>query len=235
MTTIAFCQSSFGRRSVEQEFRAEHDAARRAGFETVLIDHDRARLGDGDNVARHLPESANPSTAVYRGWMLPPDGYATLYHALDRRGLRLVNDPRQYVFCHHLPNALAALGEATPQTWSVPLDPRSPAPVDELLDLAGTGPVIVKDYVKSEKHMWDDRVLHPGRSRPRGGAAGCGKLRPRTRGRPRGRAGAAAVRAAAGRRAAGCWVACQSRPSGERSGSTAACCCGARTTRCRRT
>ena len=160
MTAIAFCSGGVAMRP-ELSFKEEGEAARAAGFEVLAIDHDAAEQGEAEKVARHLQKQPGVVPTIFHGWMLNPAGYSTLYQALDRLGYRLINSPREYTLCHHLPHCLQALGDATPETWFVPWDGSGPAPIDELLDMAGSGPAIVKDYAKSEKHMWAKACFIP--------------------------------------------------------------------------
>lgn len=89
---------------------------------------------------------------VYRGWMMKPAEYAHVFEAHDRR---LVNTPEQYEHCHYLPRSYDVIREHTPRTvWSESTD---------IPDLStfGSRAVMLKDFVKSEKHAWLDACFIP--------------------------------------------------------------------------
>ena len=73
-------------RRPDEHFAAEADAARAAGLDVAVVDHDALTSGDGAGraVAR-VPEAAGP--AVYRGWMLRAGQYAAFADALAERGV----------------------------------------------------------------------------------------------------------------------------------------------------
>jgi uncharacterized protein CbrC (UPF0167 family) len=63
---------------------------------------------------------------------------------------------------HHLPESYTVIGEHTPKTvWSTSGSAFELAAVMELLAPFGDGAVIVKDYVKSQKHRWADASFIP--------------------------------------------------------------------------
>lgn len=98
------------------------------------------------------PFQGDDDVLVYRGWMLNPAEYARLYETHDRR---FVNSPEQYEHCHYLPRSYDVIREHTPKTvWS-----ESTAVPD--LSAFGARPVMLKDFVKSEKHAWLDACFMP--------------------------------------------------------------------------
>lgn len=160
MTTILFCSQPFSPRAVDTDFADELSAAKDAGFSTALFDHTRAADGDAAGAVGHVP--AEPTEAIYRGWMLRAPRYQELYEALRARGVSLVNDASAYRLCHHLPESYGALEGDTPRTTWLPL----PGAVDfdqvfERLRPFGSRPIIVKDFVKSQKHYWDEACFIP--------------------------------------------------------------------------
>lgn len=100
--------------------------------------------------------------AVYRGWMLRPDRYQALYDALLARGLRLINDPEAYRHAHHLPEAYPILEEWTARSvWTSLEGALDMAAVLRLVEVFGSRPILLKDYVKSRKHEWDEACFIP--------------------------------------------------------------------------
>ncbi|MEO7715656.1 MAG: ATP-grasp domain-containing protein [Capsulimonas sp.] len=134
-------------------------------FEALVYEDDPARA-----VARVAP-SEGEEIAVYRGWMMTPSQYASLSDALADRGVRLVNSPAEYRHCHYLPESYEAIEGQTPATvWLRWNGTASMDTVMELLRPFGARPIIVKDYVKSRKHEWDEACFIPDAS-DRTGAA----------------------------------------------------------------
>lgn len=161
--TLLFPADPFARRQPDEVYAAELEAAATLGLRTALLDFEA--LADDGSVARAvrwLPESSSECTAVYRGWMLRPERYGDLFLALVARGYRLITTPEQYALTHQLPNWYSLLEQWTPRSvWmSVgdALDPeRRTAALGDLVD----GPLIVKDYVKSQEHAWDEACFVP--------------------------------------------------------------------------
>lgn len=132
-------------------------AATHAGLTYELI-HFEA-IADQHNAARAVRDVSvhnTPELAVYRGWMLTAAEYKWLYDALLSRGIQLINNPRQYTYTHHLPENYHAIKELTPKTvWldtaGVALDYDL---INDMLLTFGSAPLILKDFVKSEKGYW---------------------------------------------------------------------------------
>jgi hypothetical protein len=100
--------------------------------------------------------------AIYRGWMLKPDEYARLYTALLQRNVQLINTPVQYKYAHYLPDNYETIRDFTPRTTFQKLE----GDFDfndfrQALKVFGDHPVIVKDYVKSQKHYWAEACFIP--------------------------------------------------------------------------
>lgn len=158
---IVFCAEPFTPTAPDAAYRDEVAAARAAGFATALIDFEA--LVDQRDVAaavRRVTPAEQPMRAVYRGWMLRPSLYAELFHALHERGITLINDPAAYTHTHYLPESYPVIAPYTPHT--VALAPNfAVADVFALLEPFGDRPVIVKDYVKSRKHEWQEACFIP--------------------------------------------------------------------------
>ena len=144
-------------REVDPFFAADAAAAkllsipyRLLSYETLLTDPDRAVCAI---------QSDDP-LGVYRGWMLTPEQYRTFYEALALFGTRLINDPSAYRHTHYLPESYPLIAQQTTRTiWlnaQTPLDQ-----IMERLRVFGTSPLILKDYVKSQKHYWNEACYIP--------------------------------------------------------------------------
>lgn len=157
---VLFCSDPFSPKAPEEAYAAEAAAATAAGFETALIDHEALVAGDAREATRRVRRPAQ--AAIYRGWMLTAALYAELHAALRAREVSLVTSPLAYRHCHHLPASYAAIEPWTPRSVWLPeaggfdLETLLPA----LASFEG-GPVVLKDYVKSCKHAWEEACFIP--------------------------------------------------------------------------
>ncbi len=162
MAHIVLCCDPLDRRVPDAAFAAEADAARRAGLQPLLVDHDALAAGD---MRAALGRAAHPAPgpAVYRGWMMRADAFARLHAALAARGIDLLTPPGAYAACHHLPEAHAHVGRWMPQTvWLEEADLDAPGALEATLAPFGTAAVTVKDWVKSQAAgYWDTACLIP--------------------------------------------------------------------------
>lgn len=142
---------------MDPAFEREAVAARAAGLTVGVVDHDAAAAGD-DACARDAPPG--PGRCVYRGWMLRPERYATLNAALVARGLSPLTSPAAYEAAHHLPRWYPLVEALTPRSvWLAGRPER--ADVVVAARAFGDAPLIVKDFVKSEKHLWAEACFVP--------------------------------------------------------------------------
>lgn len=147
-------------RSPDPAFAREAAAAGAAGFDLGVIDHDAAARGDAAEAVRLAPRG--PGRVVYRGWMLRPERFAALHGALAARGLKPLVDPAAYRAAHHLPGWYPTLQRVTPRSVWLPVE-AGLAP-EQVVDAArgfGDAALVVKDYVKSEKHLWAEACFVP--------------------------------------------------------------------------
>jgi hypothetical protein len=88
-------------RRPDEHFAAEA-AARDAGLDVALIDHDAlADPGGAEQAVARVPNAGG--TATYRGWMLRAAQYAALAAALEARDVTLRTSPAQYRRAHEVP------------------------------------------------------------------------------------------------------------------------------------
>lgn len=144
-------------RRVDEHFRAEADAARAAGHQVGLVDHDALVAGNTEHAVARLTAGATP--AVYRGWMLTASAYAGFEAALAARGITLRTSADQYQRGHELPGWYASLAPFTPtSTWTNGADRAS---FDTARTALGSGPAVLRDYTKSMKHYWAEAAFIP--------------------------------------------------------------------------
>ncbi|MBC8102690.1 MAG: ATP-grasp domain-containing protein, partial [Cytophagales bacterium] len=151
---------------LESAFAEEQYAATAAGMETALLDFEAlTEAGDARRAVRGVSSIAAPVPALYRGWMLSPTQYEQLYRALAAKNWLLINTPDSYRHAHFLPENYSILAGSTPETVWLPVTPGFQIEqVFPLLRRFGDSPVIVKDYVKSQKHHWNEACFIPAAS-----------------------------------------------------------------------
>ncbi|MFJ8209055.1 ATP-grasp domain-containing protein [Streptomyces sp. NPDC096033] len=159
---VLYCRDAFNPRRVDEHFALEAREVRARGGAVALIDHDALLRGDAREAVAQVP--AGLGRAWYRGWMIPSDRYAALAEALNRRGTELVVTPEQYRKAHELPGWYATFAEVTPASVWRPTEPGGMVTAEDLAALAAalpSGAGIVKDYVKSRKHEWEQACFIP--------------------------------------------------------------------------
>ncbi|WP_433326292.1 ATP-grasp domain-containing protein [Spirillospora sp. CA-294931] len=158
--TVLFCVDPLHPRRVEPHFSREAAAVRDHYGEIALVDHDVLRLGDAETAVGAVPRNLGP--VWYRGWMLTSEQYSALSVALKKRGATLLTHPEDYRRAHELPGWHDTFAGLTPHSVWCPLAPgESPRDLSELVRPLRGGPAIVKDYVKSRKHEWDEACFVP--------------------------------------------------------------------------
>ncbi|MCW2638811.1 MAG: hypothetical protein JWP76_1117 [Dactylosporangium sp.] len=159
---ILFCSDPLNVRRVDEHFAAEADTVRAAGGVVALVDHDALLGGDADAAVRRVPRDLG--LAWYRGWMIPTDRYQELSQALAGRGAGLLVSPDDYGRAHELPGWYDTFADVTPRSVWMPTEPGVVPSAEDLASLIaplGRGPAVVKDYVKSRKHDWDEACYLP--------------------------------------------------------------------------
>ena len=89
-----------------------------------------------------------------------------VHAALADRRVRLVNTPQEYTsgvtICHYLPRWYSLLEGDTPRSiWTEAEEDLSLPHLMDRLHVFGDSPVIVKDWVKSRKHEWQEACFIP--------------------------------------------------------------------------
>lgn len=159
---IIFCDSGFSRKEVDYMYAEEYKAAKSASLDIALINFEDLRKGEMVSALKRINECPETEAAIYRGWMLKPAEYARFYAALLQRNIQLINTPVEYKYAHYLPENYETIRDFTPRTTFQKLE----GDFDfndfrQLLKVFGDRPVIVKDYVKSQKHYWEEACFIP--------------------------------------------------------------------------
>lgn len=143
--TILFPASYFDGQKIDEDIQNEYEAALDTGlWDVVLFSYDKW-FHDGRLVlSKEIPSQV---TAVYRGWMMKEEQYASFYRKLQEKGITLVTDPKSYRYFHYFPHVYDAIRTDTPKMLAVPLGTEySLTDLQEKFDR-----FMVKDYVKSVK------------------------------------------------------------------------------------
>ena len=142
---VLFPSSYLHPNQVDEDLVSEYEAAIEIGCDVSLFDYDKW-VGDGKLVIRDAPDEE--CIVVYRGWMLKPEQYKTLYHKLlQEYGMQLVTSPDSYAKLHVFPNVYPYVKEDTSKILTYSFD-------DEIQidDVLGQFPrFMVKDFTKSVK------------------------------------------------------------------------------------
>jgi ATP-grasp domain-containing protein len=160
---VLFCSDPLEPETPDSAYEAEVSAAAHLGLEYALVDYE-ALVYERDPAKSARKVSTVPSLelSLYRGWMLTPESYAQLYHAIAARNIQLINDPAAYRRCHYLPESYDVIEGSTPRSVWVRTGPQpSINALMELLRPFGAAPVVVKDFVKSQKHYWEEACYIP--------------------------------------------------------------------------
>ncbi len=158
-----FCLNPLEPNKADPDFEEEYLAGEANGFSCLFFDYD-ALVSDGSiSIAiKRIKQSSTIVPIIYRGWMLTPQQYKALYDALLAKNYCMVNTPEAYQNCHYLPDSLKFIAAQTPKTVFEPYD--GSGSIERLLAKVkefGSAPVIIKDYVKSEKHDWATACFVP--------------------------------------------------------------------------
>lgn len=153
---VLFCCDYFTHSQPDSEYAVEYAAATALGLETYLFDFDAFVAGGEPRLRPSYPSKP----LIYRGWMLTVEQYARLHAALLQQGVTLVTSPEEYENAHHLPTWYHLVEPYTARSvWSrgIPDDYEK----QRLLKNFDHQPLIVKDYVKSRKHEWNQACFIP--------------------------------------------------------------------------
>jgi hypothetical protein len=158
---IIFCADPLNPKQVDSIYELEFETAQSMFASCHLIDFESLVAGLLQQAVRQVPTYQTEQHAIYRGWMLKPSKYQELYEALLGRGVRLINNPAMYRHCHYLPESYPIIKDYTPQSIWFPHDEFTMDAVFDSLKVFGDSPIIVKDYVKSQKHYWHEACYIP--------------------------------------------------------------------------
>lgn len=152
-----FCSEPFYPNKPDYAYEKEAKSAIENGFEIELFSFEDLTENNLLKAFGRIKPYENSETAIYRGWMLKPKHYEILYNELKAKNLLLMNTPEEYRHCHHFSESYEVIKDYTPKSVCLPYDDNfSFEKLHESLPLFGEKPLILKDYVKSRKHEWNE-------------------------------------------------------------------------------
>lgn len=156
---IIFCDSVIDNKQVEPDYQTEFDAAKQYGFNTEIFSFEELIDGNVITALKYIKHCEQKEFAFYRGWMMTPNIYVNFYNELLKKNIQLINNPEEYIHCHYLPESYHKIIDETPKSnWTKDISQKS---INELSNEFASKSIIVKDYVKSEKHNWNDACFIP--------------------------------------------------------------------------
>jgi len=162
---MIFCSEPLNNKKPDPEWEQEYQLAKAHGMQTLLFDYEALRYEK--NIKKALTKIQALSIkelCVYRGWMMPVENYEMLYKGLLERNLQLINNPTEYKHCYYLPESYDLIESITPKTVSINNKNVSSTQLKEILSTFNSKAIIIKDYVKSQKHHWFDACYIPNAS-----------------------------------------------------------------------
>lgn len=144
----------------DPDYESEADAAHEAGFESEFYNLELLREGRASEAFKGLSQSSPTGEPIlHRGWMMSDDLYAKMHEQLVGKGYLPVVSPTQYAEAHYLPNAYPLIDGLTPHSsWMSGNDMES---AWTLYQQMREDDALVKDFVKSAKHKWNEACFIP--------------------------------------------------------------------------
>jgi hypothetical protein len=153
MFDIIMCASPLSKKKPDESYQTEYDVAK-----TLTKVH----LFDIYNIDSLVLPQVEFKKLVYHGWMMPPEYYTKFYNKCREFGYELINSPEQYVACHYFNGWYDAIEGLTPKSLIVEIDDLRKM-AEQVMQFMHRNDcaVIIKDYVKSLKHMWNEACFIP--------------------------------------------------------------------------
>jgi hypothetical protein len=151
-----FCNDYFDKTQPDSDYTEEYLYVKKMGIPVYLFSLESFL----ESKKLSITAADKPTTLIYRGWMITYEQYSALYSLLLDKGLSLINTPEQYRQCHHLPSWYDMLADNTAKSvWTQGIP--SETEITQLLKPFGNNALIVKDFVKSRKHEWEEACFIP--------------------------------------------------------------------------
>lgn len=155
---ILFPRNATMRKLPEPLYEEEYDAARSLGFECLLFAEELLSSEGVERALRDVPP-ANDEALLYRGWIMTEESYQPFFAGLEARGYRLTSTPAQYAEVTYFPNYYPKITDCSPiAVWTDRPDAYQAWSLSRKL---GDGPFVIKDHIKSAKHLWHEACFIP--------------------------------------------------------------------------
>ncbi len=163
---IIFCDNGFSSTEVDEIYNDEFKSAKNIeAYNVSLISFEELTQGNLNTALKGIKKSEKKEIGIYRGWMLKPNQYTDFYNSLLEKNIQLINSPDEYKFCHYLPESYDVIKGYTPKTtYKVLKSSFDITDFSEQLKVFGDQSILIKDYVKSQKHYWNEACFIPNAS-----------------------------------------------------------------------
>lgn len=154
--TILFPSQPHNIRQIDECFLEERSAAEKACFETGLVDL-------SSNAPQLFSSKLEGKHVIYRGWMMSDQEYNRLYYGILKEGATTSWIKYEQYRNAHAAGYLYALKSKTPKYKIILIDPNDIDwdSISQELTEFGSKPIMVKDFVKSQKYYWDTACFIP--------------------------------------------------------------------------
>lgn len=142
---VLFPASFFSIKKVDEDLQGEYDAVKMTGlYDTIFFGYDKW-VNEGVLVLNETPSVRRK--AIMRGWMMKPEQYEKLFHALSEKNIELITSPADYRQMHIFPNVYSLFGKDTAAMKIYPLHKQ----IDVEVLKRRFPRFMIKDFVKSVK------------------------------------------------------------------------------------
>lgn len=151
---ILFPSTAFEPNEIDYSWQEEYSVAKNI-LTTHLYDRETKKF------SRSLKRSNARQKIIYHGWMFNEKQYTYLYNQLADLNYELINDPKQYISCHHFIGWYDCIKDFTPK--SIIVNNNTGSLVESILKFRkeNSCDIFIKDYVSSLKHAWDTACFIP--------------------------------------------------------------------------
>jgi len=111
---LIFCDSGFSPKDVDFMYAGEYVMAQQLHIPLSLLSFEALKRGDMNLALKGVKSNGEMELGIYRGWMLKPHQYNSLYNALLAKNIKLINNPSEYKFCHYLLESYNVIKNFTP-------------------------------------------------------------------------------------------------------------------------
>lgn len=158
---VIFPSMPFEPKVVDPDFSEESSAVIALGGEIALFDFDQLKRGKLNAAFSRLSSLDNPTTWIYRGWMMRPGEYKLFHKELENMNYNLLSSPMQYSICHVFPFVYPYIKKWAIKTYYTE---NAKIPNLELEQYFGATTknrkLFVKDWVKSAKDVPGASVIN---------------------------------------------------------------------------